>query len=112
MPKKSSTWAIHCARTPMLASGMAGTKSARLPGGSPGHIKAKANPAARDASARQTVNRNRIRARHQAAFDVVLHTCRRALLRVADPGAAGRQHHQTIVRRHGLKPLAAQLQSR
>src|SRR5437899_9718924 len=65
-----------------------------------------------DASAGETVNCNRILVRHQAAFDVVTHACRRALPWIADPGAAWRQHHQPIVRRHGLKTLAAQLLSR
>src|SRR5258705_4887566 len=62
-----------------------------------------------EASARETVNRNRILVRHQAAFDVVANAFRRALPWLADPGTARRHHHKPIVRRHGLKALAAQL---
>src|SRR5258707_8968482 len=65
-----------------------------------------------DASAHETVTRNRILVRHQAAFDVVANAFRRALPWLADPGTARRHHHKPIVRRHGLKALAAQLLSR
>src|SRR5258708_17197458 len=62
-----------------------------------------------DASAFEIIDRHCILARHQAAFDVVAHACGCALPRVADPGAAWCHHHEPIVRRHGLKALAAQL---
>src|SRR5206468_1659621 len=48
----------------------------------------------------------------KATLDVVLHRRAIALGWCADPGAAGRQHHQTVVCRHLLKTLAAQLFSR
>src|SRR6266699_2310614 len=64
-----------------------------------------------DASAHEAVNRNCILARYQTAFDIIAHARGHALARVADPGAPGRHHHKPIVRRHGLKTLAAQLLS-
>src|SRR3954451_187250 len=54
-------------------------------------------------SSRMPINCNRVVGRHEAAFDIVVDGCRRALPGIADAGAAWRQDHQPVVRRHLLK---------
>ena len=55
------------------------------------------------------INCNRVVGRHEAAFDVVVDGCRRALPGIADAGAAWCQHHQPVVGRHLLKAFSTQL---
>src|SRR6476660_8796146 len=55
------------------------------------------------------VERGGVVRRNQAALDVVAHAVARALGGIADAGAAGRHHHEAVLRRYGLKALAAHL---